>query len=109
MYSIHCEKGENNKNPCINLPSITYKASSDRQEVIYWADSGSPATLTDCAVRDRKNWECWYKDRTGRLSIADGEFQEEIREPVLNRDVFDSVRYVPKWKWWAVRIGVVAE
>ncbi len=69
-------------------------------------DTGTPATLTDCTVRERGSWECWYQDRAGRLSMTDSEFRNEIRDTFLDRDVFDSVRYVPKWKWWAVRIGI---
>ena len=109
VYPVYCGEDLGSHGPCVGLPAITYQASPYRHEVSYWTDTGIPTALTDCAVRDSRNWECWYKDRAGRLSMADGEFHEEIREPVLNRDVFDSVRYVPKWKWWAVRIGVVAE
>ena len=79
--------------------------STDRQEIAYWTETGTPARLTDCTVRDRRNWECWYKDRTGRLSMANGTFRDEIRNAALDRDVFDSIRYVPKWKWWAIKVG----
>lgn len=109
VYSVYCGKDTGDQGACINLPSITYQASPDRQVVYYWTDTGIPTTLTDCSVRDRQNWECWYKDRAGRLSMVDGAFREEIRNTTLNQDVFDSVRYVPKWKWWAVRVGVMAE
>ena len=106
VYSVYCGKDTGEEGKCINLSPITYEASPDRQEVAYWTETGTPATLTDCMVRDRKNWECWYKDGAGRLSMTDSEFRDEIRNAALNQDVFDSVRYMPKWKWWAVKIGI---
>lgn len=109
VYSVYCGKDTGEEGKCIDLPPITYEASPDRQEIAYWTDTGTPATLTDCAVRDHGNWECWYKNRAGRLSMTDGQFLDEIRDVALDRDVFDSVRYVPKWKWWSVRVGVMAE
>lgn len=109
VYSVYCGKDTGDQGACINLPPITYQVSPDRQEVAYWVDTGTPAMLTDCAVRDRGNWKCWYKDRAGRLSMAKGEFREEVLKAIPGRDAFDSVRYVPKWKWWAVRVGVMAE
>lgn len=109
VYSVYCGKDRGDQGACINLSPITYEASLDRQAVAYWTDTGTPATLADCTVRDRKNWECWYKGRAGRLSMVGGEFSDEIRDTFLDRDVFDSVRYVPKWKWWSVRIGIRTE
>ncbi len=106
VYSVYCGKDTGEEGKCINLPSITYRVSPDRQEVAYWTDTGSPATLTSCTVRDKKNWECWYKDRGGRLSMADGTFHEEVLKNIPGKDTFDSVRYVPKWKWWAIKIGI---
>lgn len=105
-YAIYCGRDLGDHGPCINLPPITYQVSTDRQEVEYWPDTGAPTTLTDCIVHDPKNWECWYKDRVGRLSMADGQFHDMIWDAVLDRDVFDSVRYVPKWKWLAVNFGI---
>ena len=109
VYSVYCGKDTGDQSACIELLPITYEASSDRQEVTYWADTGTPATLTDCAVRDRRNWKCWYKDRVGQLSMADSEFREEVLKAIPGKDTFDSVRYVPKWKWWAVKAGIVTE
>ena len=109
VYSVYCGKDTGDQGACINLSPITYEAFPDRQEVTYWADTGTPARLTDCTVRDRGNWECWYKDMAGRLSMAGGAFREEVLKAIPGRDTFDSVRYVPKWKWWAVKTGVVAE
>ena len=106
VYSVYCGKDTGDQGACINLSPITYEVFPDRQEVAYWADTGVPATLTDCAVRDPKNWECWYKGKVGRLSMVDGAFREEVLKPIPGRDIFDSVRYVPKWKWWAVKIGI---
>lgn len=109
VYSVYCGKDTGEEGKCIDLPPATYRASPDRQEVAYWTDTGTPATLTDCTVRDRRNWECWYKDRAGRLSMVDGVFREEVLKDIPGKDTFDSVRYVPKWKWWAVRLEVHVE
>ena len=47
-----------------------------------------PATLTDCTVRDRKNWECWYKDRAGRLSMTDSAFHDEVLKAIPGQGYF---------------------
>lgn len=109
VYSLYCGKDTGEEGRCINLPLITYRVSTDRQEVTYWTDTGAPATLTDCRVRNRRNWECWYKDKGGRLSMADGVFREEVLKDIPGKDTFDSVRYVSKWDWWAVQAGVSIE
>lgn len=44
-----------------------------------------------------------------RLSIADGIFGNEMLKAISDKDTFDSVRYVPKWKWWAVKLGMCLE
>lgn len=106
VYSVYCGKDTGEEGKCIDLPPITYRASPDRQEVAYWTDTGTPTTFMDCNVRDRRNWACWYQDRAGRLSMADGAFREEVLKEIPGKDTFDSVRYVPKWQWWAVRIGI---
>lgn len=105
VYSVYCGKDVGAEDKCIALPRITYKPFTAQQHVIYWTDTGAPATLTDCEVRDRDNWECWYPDRGGRLSMVDGVFREEILKDIPGKDTFDSVHYVPKWKWWAMQIG----
>lgn len=106
VHSVYCGKDTGDQGVCINLLPITYEASPDRQEVTYWTETGTPTTLTDCAMRDRKNWECWYKGRVGRLSMADGVFREEVLKDIPGKDTFDSVRYVPRWKWWVVKLGM---
>lgn len=106
VYSVYCGKDTGEEGKCIELAPITYHASLDRQEVAYWTETGIPTTLTDCTVRDRRNWECWYKDRAGRLSMADGTFREAVLKNIPGKDTFDSVRYVPKWKWWVVRVRI---
>lgn len=109
VHSVYCGKDTGEKGGCIDLSPITYRVFPERQEVAYRTDTGAPATLPDCEVRDHKNWECWYKDRVGRLSMVDGVFREEVLKDIPGKDTFDSVRYVPKWKWWAVKLGVLME
>lgn len=109
VYPVYCGKDLGDHGDCIALPTITYQAFLGRQEVGYWTDTGDLTTLTDCTVRNRKNWECWYMHRAGRMSMTDGRFRDEIQNADLDRDVFDSIRYVPKWKWWVVRVGAAFE
>lgn len=109
VYSVYCGKDTGNEDGCIGLSPMTYRPSPHRQEVAYWTDTETPATLTDCKVRDRSNWECWYKDKGGRLSMSDGVFREEILKDIPGKDTFDLVRYVPKWKWWTIKFGIHIE
>lgn len=106
VYSVYCGKDAHEEGGCINLQPIMYSPSPERQEVAYRTDTGIPTTLTDCNVRDRSNWECWYKDRGGRLTMADGAFREEVLKDIPGKGTFDSVRHVPKWKWWTVKLGI---
>lgn len=106
VHAVYCGKDTGDRGGCIDLPPITCRIFPERQEVVYWTDTGNPMVLTDCTVHDHKNGECWYVHRAGRMSMIDGRFHDEIRRADLDRDVFDSVRYVPKWKWWAVKIGI---
>lgn len=109
VYSVYCGEDTGKEGTCINLTPITYRPTPHRQEVSYWTDTETPTTLPDCAMRDYRNWECWYKDKGGRLSMVDGVFHEEVFKDIPGKDTFDSVRYVPKWKWWAVKLGVHLE
>lgn len=109
VYSVYCGNDMGKEGACISLSPITYRVLPNRQEVAYWTDIRTPTTLPDCTVRDHSNWECWYKDRVGRLLMVDGVFREEVLKAIPGRDTFDSVRYVPKWKWWAVKAGVSIE
>lgn len=57
----------------IPLNPTTYRVSEERQSVIYWSSSdGSPSGLSDCVVRDVKNWKCTYPDGWGTLYMDDG-------------------------------------
>jgi len=107
VYSIYCGKDTGEEGRCIDLQPVTYRALPDRQSVDYWTtDAGISVSFTDCIVRDRTNWECWYKDRGGRFSMVGGTFREEVIKDIPGKDTFDSVRYVSKWKWWAIKFGV---
>lgn len=106
VHSVYCGKDTGEEGKCVNLSPITYRVSPDQQEVAYWTDTGVPTTLTNCKVHDRRNWECWYKDKGGRLSMTDGAFREEVLKDIPGKDTFVSVRYAPKWKWWVVKLGI---
>ncbi len=106
VYSVYCGKDTGEEGKCISLSAITYDPSPTRQEVVYWTDTGVPTTLANCMVRDRTNWECWYKDKAGQLSMTKGVFHEKVLKAIPGKDTFDSVRYVSKWQWWFVKLGV---
>lgn len=51
-----------------------YKPNKERQEVLSWTKGFPPDRLTDCAVVDRKNWQCSYGDKSATFGFQNGEY-----------------------------------
>ena len=81
-----CRGNEESANP------VTYKALSDNQTVIYWFEGRAPDRLTNCAVRDAKNWSCGQGEGFSTTMI-EGRISETSK--------FGVIFYqVPKYRWY---------
>jgi len=109
VYTVNCEQGAWAGTRCTGklVPGARYafRASPSRHEVLYWIRN-SPAPsgkFSDCTVRDRDNWTC---------NVQVGEKPSVAYEMVKGRPTrgVDGLAMtfhdVPKWKWWALRIGM---
>jgi hypothetical protein len=92
-------KGGKCQGSLIPLNRSIYKISVERQDVIYWTVGLKlpPSRLTDCVVRDRRNWSCKkYSDGSGELLMIDGKFATESS--------YNDTLYLGKWRWWLLNI-----
>ena len=78
-YQMRCHILDNAKSCYVSNP-VTYKVSTEQQEVLSWMNIGSGQTTiekyTDCAIRDRKNWNCKYNDNSGEFGFSGGVYEE---------------------------------
>jgi hypothetical protein len=77
-YSLYCEV-ETQYNVCpgetaFALRKTHYKPNKKTQEVLYWVEGASPSRLTNCAVVNRKNWECEYNDGSAAFGFQNGRY-----------------------------------
>ena len=81
-----CQVGEESANP------VTYKASPETQSVVYWFKDHAPSRMTNCAVRDAKNWSCNQGEEYS-TAMVDGRLAETSKlGPMFYQ--------VPKYKWY---------
>lgn len=89
-------------NVCKNIEfaqrKTTYKVDYDKQKVFYQTEGFSVEELSDCAIRDRKNWSCKYPDGSAQLGFTDGKFWviDTPPDPILKED---HIQYVNKASW----------
>ena len=81
-----CQAGEQSGNP------IAYKAYPETQSVIYWFKDEAPSRMTNCAVRDAKNWSC-NQGEGYSTAMVDGRLSETSKLGVL-------FYQVPKYRWY---------
>jgi hypothetical protein len=81
-----CQTGEESGNP------ITYKASQETQSVVYWFNNQAPSRMTNCAVRDAKNWSCNQGEEYS-TAMVDGKLSEINKLGVMYYQV-------PKYRWY---------
>jgi hypothetical protein len=81
-----CQAGEESANP------VTYKASLEMQSVVYWFKDQAPSHMTNCAVRDAKNWSCNQGEGYSN-AMVDGRLSETSK---LSQMFYQ----VPKYKWY---------
>lgn len=105
-YPVQCEHVvslNQCKSPQFTLNKTTYKILSNRQEVIYWSEvTKTPDKLSNCAVINRKNWSCEYKDKSAKLGFTDGKYwsitNPEMATPV-GLDYDSKIYYVSRFQW----------
>ena len=96
-YPISCEE-QQKKTVCKNLDKLNYKVFEDTQKVVMWLDRGFPLPLTDCVVRDKKNWACFRSSTQGTV-VIDATLQTHPKE--------EGVFYIAKWRWWGIKLGII--
>lgn len=101
-YPVQCktkpEYGICKTEPEYTLNKSTYKVNKQRQEVVHWISDFPPDRYTDCAIRDKNNWECTYDDRSGSFGFSNGNFSSySLKEN--STDVFDKTYYVSRREW----------
>lgn len=79
LCSVELESGDckGEKTP---LNRSIYRVSRWRQDVTYWyPGTNFPIErLTDCAIKNRKNWSCQFDDKSGRIGFSGGNFYTTI-------------------------------
>jgi hypothetical protein len=109
IYSVRCEQGVWEGWRCTGKLAAAdryrFRASTSRQEVLYWivGSSGASGKYTDCKVADRANWTC--RQAVGQITTI-------THEMVHGRATGDGggavlpFHAVPKWQWWLLDAGI---
>jgi hypothetical protein len=116
-YPVSCtETIENNlcTGTWYTLNPTTYRVFADQQLVVYWTPGirDTPEKLSNCVVRDIRNWVCKYNDGSAELQMNDGVFSESTNRNMYTKEGFDfhvefeaRTRYVSMWRWWQINLG----
>lgn len=81
-----CQSGEESANP------IMYKAYPETQSVVYWFKNHAPSRMTNCAVRDARNWSCGQGEGYA-TAMVDGRLVQTSKNGLM-------FYQVPKHKWY---------
>ena len=103
-YGIQCDsKPVNNYCPkaLFSLRAQHYKPNKDRQEVISWTTGFPPERLTNCAIIDRKNWQCEFDDKSATFGFQDGVY---FNYPAVEHD-YNKEYYVSRQTWLSQDCG----
>lgn len=109
VYPIQCTESIQNdicNGDWVSLNTTTYRVSAERQFIIYWAFFDIPSKLTECVVRDVKNWKGSYPDGSGSLQMEDGQFSKQINypDPEFKNPIEEQIRYVSWYRYWKIRL-----
>jgi hypothetical protein len=109
LYAVNCVDGSWDGLRCTGRLAAgdryRFRASRTRQEVVSWiAGSTEPTRIhRGCDVKDRGNWKC----------PAQADAASPITYEMVNSRLVPSaagaaapLHGVPKWQWWALRLGV---
>jgi hypothetical protein len=111
VYTVNCEQGEWQGTRCTGKlvpgPRYAFRASTLRQEVIYWIRGSKEPSgrYADCTVIDRDNWTC--NEQSGQQPSVAYEF-DKGRPTKSDDGKMIPFHDVPKWKWWLMKMGIGA-
>ena len=111
IFTVNCNHGNWQGSRCtgelVAGDQYAFRASRSRNEVVYWVrGSAAPSgKFSDCMVKDRDNWTCNVQiDQKPALTF------EMIKGKPTRGGAGLALPFhcVPKWKWWALNVGVHA-
>jgi hypothetical protein len=84
----------------MTLNERVYKPSSTRQDVVSWMPGlGIVDRYTNCAVVNRKNWQCTYNDGSRTFGFSEGKYwNDDSQSKKLGWQYISRFRYL-KVKW----------
>lgn len=107
VYPIECSE-KRNLSRCggteYTLRKTSFKVLPDRQEVLRWTDGFPVERLTKCAVSDRTNWSCKWRDESSFFGFKSGGFFDINLPP--SPDKYDErTIYVSRLEWLRFKCG----
>lgn len=101
-YPVFCKSAIYNYETCedINytLYRTVYKVNTDRQEVIVWRPGLKGVDrYAQCAIQNRKNWNCSYDDKSGTFGFTDGKYFSTLQNYPLKKE---NIFYAGRLTWW---------
>jgi hypothetical protein len=99
QYQIGRDKGDER---WVALSPSEYSVDTDHQRVVR-STAGFLARYDDCAVKDRRNWECRADGKDWIFGFRNGDYWEMVKIPVLPN--FET-RNVSAWEWWFTKWGI---
>lgn len=107
-YPIECSEKRNNINNCeaseYTLRKTRFKVLPDRQEVLRWTEGFPVERLTKCAVSDRSNWSCKWRDESSFFGFKSGTFFD-IDLPPAPATYDERTIYVSRLEWLRFKCG----
>jgi len=109
IFAVRCEDGAWDGERCTGRLAAgeryAFRASATRHEVVHWVrGSHAPSgKYGDCTVNDRDNWSCTIRT----------DERPAVTRAMVNGMLTDAcpeaagrIYWVPKWKWWALDLGI---
>jgi hypothetical protein len=98
----------------LSLNATVYRVSEDRQSVIYWTPAifDTPMKLANCVVRNVKNWQCTYQDKSAILIMNAGRFTVEVNNQMVSATTKQNemrTRYVGWFQYWKYQLTGVLD
>jgi len=93
VYPIVCEPGQPGPSECTGGRWSAHERAvfgvTPPQSVVVQFAKWEPAQLTGCVVLDRLNWRC------DQYEAKDGDVTYHVAP--------DAVRFLPRWRWYALK------
>jgi len=112
IYTVECRDGAwDASGACTGklVPGMRYRfrALRSHNEVLFWrvGVNENSGRLTDCAIRDGRNWKCPPGSDAARSITLQMNGGEAVHDPQSPTHAFHAVH---KWRWIALRWGLLA-